>query len=341
MNFTEILKQYKKIAIIGTSKNAGKTVTLNELINIADNNSIRLGITSIGRDGERKDIVTDTEKPPIYVKKGTFLATAEGCLVKSTASFEIIDVTNLHTAMGRIVVCEIMDEGYVEIAGPDSSTEIKKVSDFMLELGADTVLIDGALNRKTQASPAVADAAILATGAVVSRSMDMVIERTKHTVKMLTLPQVEKDILALCEEAATSSQVAFIDKDKNIINTSYKTVLGIADDIICQVKEDYEFIVIPGTLMGSFLRGMQQLVRYKKIKIVVKDGTKIFVEPMDYKIFERNGGEIYVMEPINLMAVTVNPYSPDGYFFEPELFLKAMKDELYPIDVYDCMQGGF
>lgn len=340
MNFLDILKSYEKIAIVGTGKNAGKTVALNEFISIGAENSAKMGITSIGRDGERQDIVTSTEKPAIFVPAGTLVATAEACLKAFTARAEILDVTPFETAMGRVVICQTVEEGFIEIAGPDSNNEIREVCNIMMNLGAKVTLIDGALNRKTQASPAVADGVVLSTGAVLSRDMEIVIDRTKHLVNVLTLPRVMDDIEGVARQAIEGGFVSFIDSNNNIIETEYKTALGCADKIISEVREDYEYIVLPGTLMNSFIRSMQGLLRFKKIGIVVSDGTKLFTEPMDYKIFERLGGKIEVIDPINLLAVTVNPYSPEGYYFEPELFLKAMKESLYPMQVLDCMQGG-
>lgn len=340
MYFKDIIENYKRIAVVGTFKNAGKTVALNEFIEVSGLKGKKLGITSIGRDGERRDIVTDTEKPPIFVPEGTYIATAETCALGTETTLEIIQVTAFTTAIGRVVICKTLEAGYVEIAGPDSNSEIRKVCDLMLELGADVVLIDGALNRKTQASPSVADGLILSTGAVLGRSIDVVIEKTLHAVKILTLPRAPEELVRICEEAATSSYVSFIDKNQNIINTHIKTTLGCAHKIIEQVKEDYEYIVVPGTVMNSFIKSMQNVLRNHKIGLIVRDGTKVFVEPMDYRIFEKLGGRLMVLEPINLLAATVNPYSPDGYSFEPVLLLEAMKEALYPLDVFDCMQEG-
>jgi hypothetical protein len=340
MNFMDIIENYKRIAIVGTFKNAGKTVALNEFINNAVSKGKILGITSIGRDGERKDIVTNTEKPPIFVPAGTIIATAETCAVTSEAPLEIINVTPFQTAIGRVVIGKVKEAGFVEIAGPDSNSEIKKVCNIMCEIGAEVILIDGALNRKTQASPALADGVILSTGAVLGRSIDVVVDKTVHTVRMLTLPKVEAEVLEICEEAATSNHVSFIDKDKNIINTHFKTALGCANKIMDLIKADYEYIVIPGTVMNSFVKSMHHVLRNNEIKLVVQDGTKVFIEPMDYRIFEKLGGRIMVIDSINLLAVTINPYSPEGYNFEPAFFYDAMKEALSPLDVFDCVQEG-
>jgi hypothetical protein len=340
MNFSDIIENYKRIAIVGTYKNAGKTVALNQFINIAASKDKIIGTTSIGRDGEGRDIVTNTDKPLIFVPKGTLIATAETCIKSSKALLEIIEVTTLRTAIGRVVICKAKEAGYVEIAGPDSNAEVKKVCDIMLDLGAEIILIDGALNRKTQASPAIADGVVLSTGAVLGRSIEIVLNKTIHTSKMLTLPRVEAKDLRICGEAATSSYVSFIDRERNIINTHYKTTLGCAHKIIDLVKADYEYIVVPGTIMNSFIKAMNGVLRNNKIELVVQDGTKIFVEPMDYRIFEKLGGRIRVIDSINLLAVTINPYAPEGYNFEPAFFYDAMKEALSPIDVFDCVQEG-
>ena len=61
--------KYKMISVVGMAKNSGKTVTLNQLIAEALEDNLKLGITSIGRDGEKQDIVTFTEKPLIYINE--------------------------------------------------------------------------------------------------------------------------------------------------------------------------------------------------------------------------------------------------------------------------------
>ena len=67
----------KIISIVGSFKNAGKTVTLNEIISQAGEKSIPLALISTGRDGEKRDVLTETEKPAVYVNKGTIIATVE------------------------------------------------------------------------------------------------------------------------------------------------------------------------------------------------------------------------------------------------------------------------
>ena len=68
---SELSTRYKTISIVGMAKNAGKTTALNYLIEEAEDESIRLGITSTGRDGETTDLVTNTDKPRVYLYENT------------------------------------------------------------------------------------------------------------------------------------------------------------------------------------------------------------------------------------------------------------------------------
>ena len=67
----ELVAPYTTLCLAGMCKNAGKTTALNALIRGARARGVSLALTSIGRDGEREDLVTGTNKPPIYLTGGT------------------------------------------------------------------------------------------------------------------------------------------------------------------------------------------------------------------------------------------------------------------------------
>ena len=76
----ELIKPYSSVSLIGMCKNAGKTTVLNRLIKDCRRMDESIALTSIGRDGERSDLVTNTKKPEIFVYDGTIIATAEKLL---------------------------------------------------------------------------------------------------------------------------------------------------------------------------------------------------------------------------------------------------------------------
>ena len=119
-----ILEKYNSISFIGMSKNAGKTTTLNYFID-KTRGKYTLGLSSIGRDGETVDRVTQTEKPRVYIYAGTIVATSANCYKLSDATLEIIHVTNINTPLGRIIIARAVTDGYVEIAGPSTTYDMK------------------------------------------------------------------------------------------------------------------------------------------------------------------------------------------------------------------------
>lgn len=337
-----IENKYRIISVVGMAKNAGKTMTLNTLIDEAMERGIRLGITSTGRDGEKQDIVTFTEKPLIYVDEGTLIATTEETIKRAEARLEILEVTDHRTAMGRIVIVQAKTPGHVQIAGPGTNKEMKEIADRLLVLGADLVIVDGAIDRVAAASPAVTEAALLATGAVLSRDMGQVVERTIHQTQIFSLPKLENLLVReIAEPIIQEKGFCLINHDYETKLLEIKTALGGGRIIGGAFQEDTQYVIIGGSLVSKTLKDIMECTnRYKQVVFVVKDATRIFIEPRDWMYFMKAGIKIQVMEEIHTLAVTINPYAPQGYFFQPQEFLGKMRQFLSPIPVFDVVLGG-
>ena len=104
------------VTVIGLCKNAGKTTAMRRLM--AELGEERLALTSVGRDGERTDLVTGTEKPDLYLKAGDLFATAQGMLTLCDATLEVVDLTDVMTPLGPVAIFRTLSDGYVQLAGP-------------------------------------------------------------------------------------------------------------------------------------------------------------------------------------------------------------------------------
>lgn len=331
-----INQKYKIVSIIGMAKNAGKTVTLNKIIEDAYYEDINLGITSTGRDGEREDVVTSTEKPAIYVYEESIIATTTGSIEQGDATVEILEVTNYRSSMGNIVLARVVYGGYIEIAGAQTANEMKVLAEKMLNYGAELVLIDGSINRIAVADPTVTEATILATGAVLSRNMDKVIKETLHQKTILSLDEVGIDIKKIIEK--NIDKISVIDKEKRVKNVDLKTSLNSGKIIADNIDEDSRYVYIPGCLVTKTLKDLTESTKYyKNIKIIVRDGTKIFISPIDWLKFKKKGIEINVLNRVNIAAITLNPYSPSGYYFDRDNFKDKMDKYIKDLPVYDVM----
>lgn len=316
------LTDYKSVAIIGMGKNVGKTTLLNFLLNKA-RGTCTLGLTSIGRDGEATDLVTGTKKPRIWVYSGTIIATAHQCVSMSDITLDIMATTGMNTPMGEIIIVKALSDGYIELAGPSVNQQLQKLYDTLISLGCATVLCDGAISRKTSASPAITEAAILSTGASVHEDMRLVIEDTVHVVRLLSIPMIKDDNVREIAQQYEDKKVIIIDQDNHVKPLSLATALSSMDSILEQLHARSKYILIRGVLTDDMLKRIMTGTK-KAMTVIVEDGTKLMLSCDLYERFMKSGGRIDVLHTINLIGVSINPVSPDGYTFDS----KAFKEEL-------------
>jgi hypothetical protein len=208
-------------------------------------------------------------------------------------------------------------------------------------LGCELILVDGALSRRTTASPSVTEAAILSTGASLSRSMDRVVEMTCYTVKCLSLrKEADDSILSLVNTRLNSSRISIIYKDKTFKKLEVQTSLQAAKDIVESLNDKVSHILIRGAVTDKLIEDIiKSTDKYKGITFLVEDGTKIFLSQETFYKFERLGGRFKAIEAINLACITCNPISPYGYEFDKKLFLETLRKSIN-LPIFDVAGEG-
>lgn len=339
INILQNLINYRTVSIIGMDKNSGKTTVLNYILGEA-RGKITLGLTSIGFDGEDKDLVTGSDKPRIYIESGTLVATAKRCLFNGDITKEIIKATNINTPMGEVIIAKALSDGYVELGGASINAYMKAVCSDLINYGSSLVLVDGALGRKTTASPAVTEGCILAAGASLHRSIDKVVEKTKHTVRLFSMEKEEDtEIQKLTNNELSSSKVAIIYKDKSTKILKAVTSLNAAKELVENLSEEAGYVLIRGVITDKLIEDIiKSTDKYKNIIFLVEDGSKLFINEETLYKFERLGGRFKVLEGINLICVTCNPKSPFGYEFDGAVFLDKLRKNI-PLPIYDVVGG--
>ena len=331
----DLSTKYKTLSIVGMAKNAGKTTALNYLIEEAMDEGIALGITSTGRDGESQDLVTGTEKPRIYLDQDTIVTVPTQLYELADAGLEILKKTKFSTPMGDLLICRVADSGYVQIAGPPAAMDTKRVCREMLEYGCELILIDGAIDRKSIASPETSDAIILSTGAVLSRSMKKVVDETAHIVNLYSIPEMEESKeRTLIEENNFDDRIMLINIRGEVKKLDLATGLGAARFIDDEIDDDTEYVYIPGAFTNSVIADINPK-KLKRVRFVLKNPTKIFLNPMDWGMWRKKGFKVNVLKNIEIAAVTVNPWAPSGYTFDSETLRSAVQEALPHIPVID------
>lgn len=290
------IQQVKSMSIVGMCKNAGKTTMLNWLLAHTGRRQV-LGLTSIGRDGESTDVVTGTEKPSIFVPAGTLIATAKDMLRLGDVTLEILMTTGIPTPLGEVIVMRARSDGYVQLAGPSITAQLREVSRMFFELGATQSIIDGALGRKSLGARNVADGIVLCTGASYNMSMEKVIEDTANFCRLMDLPKAE----TLPPEAA--------------------------DGLEKCLKEHGE-AYIPGALTDSMVIPLLRSGLLRGGRLVVADPSKVLLKPDTLDKLSVREVALETKDAARTLCVTVNPVSAYGWKFDKDVFIDRMRQSV-------------
>ena len=290
------LQQVQSMSIVGMCKNAGKTTMLTRLLAHTGRRQI-LGLTSIGRDGESTDVVTGTEKPSIFVPAGTLIATAKDMLRLGDVTKEILITTGIPTPLGEVVVMRARSDGYVQLAGPSITAQLREVSRMFFELGATQSIIDGALGRKSLGARNVADGIVLCTGASYNMSMDKVIEDTANFCRLMDLPKAD----TLPPEAT--------------------------DGLEACLKEHGE-AYIAGALTDTMVIPLLRSGLLRSSRLVVADPSKVLLKPDTLDKLAVRDVTLQTKDAARTLCVTVNPVSAYGWKFDKDEFIDRMRQSV-------------
>jgi hypothetical protein len=285
----EVLK-YRSVSITGTAKNTGKTECLNYILrNIPS--EVTVATTSIGVDGEGIDAVTNTSKPEVYLKKGTYFATSETHYRERRITSEIIGLSASSSSLGRYVTGKTISDGKLKLSGPSSIADLGAWMQKAKLFPIDLFLIDGAASRLSSATPFVTDAFILCTGAAACSRIETLIQQTEYLVSLSSLCEANE------EELQRSQRISAFTEEKDIFPLSkhcYNVTGALTDKLV-----------------NMFLRQ-----KMGGITLIVKDFTKVFVARDVYRRFIEKGGRIAVEKSAKLIAICINPTSPYGLNME-------------------------
>ncbi|MDT8717850.1 hypothetical protein IAI10_14370 [Clostridium sp. 19966] len=322
MKLLDCVGNCKIIAITGLGKNVGKTTALNKILEEA-RGKYKIGITSIGYDGEQTDRVTHGTKPRIYVEKGTYAATAKKCLGNSDVTKEIIAVPDISTAIGEIVIVKALSDGYVELAGPSIGSYMRDICRELIKAGSQFVIVDGALERRSLTIPEIADGVIVATGGAVGSNIEEVVNKTKHFVEVLST-EVEKNdkMLELAKKLILKFKASAISEALSYRGCDTKEA-AIAD-----ISEETACLAVSGMVSDKFIEDVINSKSSNPINLIIEDGSKLFVKKETLEKFKRRGGSISAVKAIKIICVTCNPTSWQGYDLDNLSLLAALRKSL-------------
>lgn len=334
--FIDDILRYDSLSIVGLEKNTGKTECLKYVLDRLPVPAKRIAVTSIGIDGETVDQVTRTQKPEIVLREGMYFGTSEMHYRQRRLVSELYDVSDESTSLGRVVTAKAITRGKILLSGPSSASSLRRwMGQMQQRFGIDLIIIDGALSRMSSASPAVSQSLILATGAAYSANMATLVSKTAHVVDLVNLELTSEDNIRLLEPL--DKGLWFVDVDGAL--HSLDALTSLSKDIHFEGMDGCKTLYVAGALVDGFLEKVRKNKDLKQVELVVRDFTKIFVTPQQFRLFVKSGGHIRVLQKSKLIAVTVNPTSPSGYVLDSDILCGRLSEAI-GLPVYDLMKNN-
>ncbi|MGA2320450.1 MAG: hypothetical protein ABSG95_06875 [Solirubrobacteraceae bacterium] len=354
---SDLLSSTRRLALVGLAKNTGKTETLAAILAEHARAGRRVGVTSIGRDGEERDVIdARIEKPRIKLQAGSLVASTGALLRASGVHYERLAQTGVRTPLGEVLIARLSEAGAVEVAGPSAAEDVRAVSEAMSALGAEQVLIDGAIDRRAASSPAVADGLLMATGAVLGEDIGEVVAATKDAVDLVRLPLAgaarvqpgpQLADLAPGEAPGEAPRDSALDGGGGQLLLARRLVLSAEPAEIAALLREHprtSTFLVDGALGERFLDGLltARLERAGRVlRIIVGDPTKVFLSRRGPDFYRRQGLEIEVRRTIELKAITVNPLAPQSHRFDSAELRELVAQAVGDVPVLDVLDPSY
>jgi hypothetical protein len=312
--------ELRVVAVVGLSKNCGKTTFLNWYISREQGSVV--GVTTTGRDGEEIDLVTNDKKPKVKLPAGVYFTAFENVYMEKAVWVEGICKLPFRVIGKNLWLYKTLGAIETEIVGPSHLKEQESLIDIFEKYGCDTVLIDGSLDRKSICLSERVDEIVLVIGAAAGW-----IEEIKEQVSGIRY-QVS---------GIRYQEIGGMVKYKNVVETNFKSIYGHENSVIDILMQQPEWVYFPGALTEySWLKLKKYILDFK--------GKLVFNHPLNVRIGLRDLKEminkkgLYSRLRFNLSCVAVNSYSPYNEHIDVDLLREEIRKMFIEKEVIDVTE---
>ncbi|MFB6352414.1 MAG: hypothetical protein ABEK29_11650 [Bradymonadaceae bacterium] len=326
------------MAVVGTAKNSGKTTTLNWLLGRTLTDGRTVGLVSIGVDGEDVDAIADLDKPPIYLPAGHWIGTAADAIDRSTARLNFHRQLGMSTPLGEVFVASTRGAGEVLLAGLRHRTDLLEARDALSACGADLVFIDGAYGRSVAADGRVAEAVVLATGAVLGATVEEVVEATRPTVERMQLAAPAAGELAEAARLAVERGVLVVRTGREIHELPEASALLGLESVEDRFGDALDALVIPGAVTDRVVDELLALSTGERT-LVVASPAAMQVGADAWERLTASPWSVRVLHPVRLLGLAVNPAGPRGRRLGSRALVEGLREAFGEEPIVDPCRG--
>lgn len=333
MPFINDIVKHKSLSIVGLEKNTGKTVCLNYVLRRLNEMHYPCAVTSIGVDGEQTDAVYGSAKPEVTLYEGMHFITSEKHYRMRRLLSEIEAVDPRRTSLGRLVTARVLCSGKALLSGAAATGMLRQQIAQFQQRGVPLSIVDGALSRLSLASPTVTEAMILATGAAVSPNLNQLISRTRFVCRLIDIEEVTPELQS---SLMPVEQGLWGVGENGEVHDLHIPSVFLLDKMGDSLFSHGTTIFAAGAISDRLMRHLATQKNIADITLIARDFTKFFVTPTVYNDFLHRGGTLRVLQRSTLIAVCLNPTSPQGYTLRSQEACHALSDAI-GLPVYDVL----
>jgi hypothetical protein len=315
-------------AIVGISKNSGKTSFLNYLISHLNGKS--LGVMTTGRDGEEQDTVYGNAKPAVRLAAGTVFTAVPAAFEKLGSAVDILDKLPFNAGNRQLWLLKSLRSLETEITGPAHAAAQIRTAEIMQARGADIILIDGSLERKSVViNPAIKGVFLVAGGSY--GSLDKVTAELQRLERLSGIQIYKNNTLAGLE-----NQVAYL-QDGKWNATGFTTLLGNLPALLeALAAEKLQGIYLPGAVTDSALGSLKPILGKAEL-IVVRHPLHLHISGKNLESLNTTH-KIQALRQFNLLALVLNSWSVTGSHLDCDALRSRVRNTFPNLKVIDICE---
>jgi len=323
----------KKIAIVGICKNAGKTTLLNAVLK---HHNYRWGVLSTGRDGETEDVLFKTPRPRVIIPAQSLFCCDAQSLDAHGAKVSVLSQSKWHSGGKAVWIVKADLDLETEIIGPGNAEGQLQCAEQLMELGAQKVIIDGSLDRKSVVLAGGIDAIILSVGA----SFGTVEAIAQEISRLLMLSEIElfdvqdTNSVGRTQLAPTGQQICFLQKGY-WQQTGLHSLFGHEPQLHEWLDAHPEAIYIPGAYSTSANTRIGK--HLKNIKLIFRHPECIKLTTPDLNSFLQTH-TVQCLIPFCLKAIALNSQGVGTTDIDADYLKRSMQSKFPDREFIDIME---
>lgn len=314
MPLKEWISSFQIAAIVGICKNAGKTTLLNGIIKSDPHH--RYGVMSTGIDGEDTDTVFKHSKPKLILPAGSVYITDKIGLDEQLGNLEILGFAPGSQPNRKLWLVKAITDIETRITGPSSVKLQIACCKALKKAGAEKILIDGSLDRKSIALSDKVDALYLAIGAGFG-DLDS-LKRELHRILILkSIPQSTELSYSQYSRLIELESLA-VKRGKLWHNTEINSLIG-GETALKKLLEDSKIssLYIPGAITDGGFAKLQSSFKDCQLLIRHPENLKLSLPKLESLL---RICPIKTLIPHRIKGIALNSWAPGMHQKDADMF---------------------